>query len=414
MLKSFCKAIAKDGLRKMKKLFSILSTIIIFAFSSFIVNAEEENSNNIMLTSEAAVLLDAESGSILFEKNQAEKMYPASLTKIATAIYAIEKGNMDDSVIISENAANTEGTSVYLEPGEVVPLEKLVQGMLINSGNDAAVAIAEHLNGNVEDFSLALNHFLENEIGVKETHFSNPHGLFGENHYSTAKDMAIITQYAMKNETFQVIFGTKELAWDGQSWDTTLVTHHRLLNGEVPFQQVISGGKTGFIDEAKQTLATTAENDKIKLVAIVLKADTKKKIYKDTVKLLDYGFANFKSSVIKDKTVFKKNSIPYQVIGNQQITEELNGETSKTVTGNGELQLTSSTGRVLQSIKLKMINPPTPPEEESVYQQVKKASDQSVNKITGFFGYLFMALALLFMIKKLRYRLTKNKITSDL
>lgn len=398
----------------MKKLFSILSTIIIFAFSSFIVNAEEENSNNIMLTSEAAVLLDTESGSILFEKNQDEKMYPASLTKIATAIYAIEKGNMDDNVIISENAANTEGTSVYLEPGEMVPLEKLVQGMLINSGNDAAVAIAEHLNGNVEDFSLALNRFLENEIGVKETHFSNPHGLFGENHYSTAKDMAIITQYAMKNETFQVIFGTKELAWDGQSWDTTLVTHHRLLKGEVPFQQVISGGKTGFIDEAKQTLATTAENDKIKLVAIVLKADTKKKIYKDTVKLLEYGFANFKSSVIKDKTVFEKNSIPYQVIGNQQITEELNGETSKTVTGNGELQLTSSTGKVMQSIKLKMINPPTPPEEGSVYQQVNKASDQSVNKITGFLSYLFMALALLFMIKKLRYRLTKNKITSDL
>ncbi|SFA91357.1 MULTISPECIES: D-alanyl-D-alanine carboxypeptidase family protein [unclassified Bacillus (in: firmicutes)] len=393
----------------MKYFISIFSIIALITYSTTLVKAEEKDSNNIMLTSEAAVLMDAETGSILFEKNSDAKMYPASLTKIATAIYAIEKGKLDENVVISEKAVNTEGTSVYLEPGELVPLKKLVQGMLINSGNDAAVAIAEYLNGNVEDFSFSLNEYLKNEIGVENTHFTNPNGLFGENHYTTAKDMAIITKYALQNETFREIFGTKELVWDGQSWDTTLVTHHRLLKGEVPFKQRITGGKTGFIDESKQTLATTAENDEINLVAIVLKADTKRKIYKDTVKLLEYGFAHFKSGVIKDNTIYKKNGIPYQVLGDQQITEELNGKTSKTVTADGELQLTTNAGKVLQTLKLKVIKPPKPAEVEGEYQQAKILADHSINNITAFMGYLFMCLAFLFVIKKIRLRMTKTR-----
>ncbi|MEM5595191.1 serine hydrolase [Niallia circulans] len=186
-------------------------------------------------------------------------MYPASLTKIATAIYAIENGKLDDIVTVSENAYSTEGTKVYLEKGEQVTLRHLLDGMLINSGNDAAIAIAEYLDGTVSDFETSINKYLKEKVNVHSTHFKNPNGLFDKDHYTTANDLALITQYAMKNETFREIFGTDELKWDGLSWDTTLVSHHQMVNGSRPYDKV-TGGKTGYVDESKQTLATTAEN----------------------------------------------------------------------------------------------------------------------------------------------------------
>ncbi|MDI3410890.1 serine hydrolase [Bacillus sonorensis] len=157
-------------------------------------------------------------------------MYPASITKIATAIYAIEKGHLKDDVKVSKKAAETEGTSVYLEKGETVPLKRLLQGLLMNSGNDAGTAIAEHLSGSVEQFADDLNAFVAKRVGATDTHFTNPHGLFDKNHYTTAADMAKITAYAVKNKTFRSLF-QKKAAWHGQTWDTTLKNHHRMLTG---------------------------------------------------------------------------------------------------------------------------------------------------------------------------------------
>ena len=245
----------------------------------------------INIKSEAAVVLDSETGALLFAKNPEERLYPASLTKIATAIYAIEKGDLDDIVTISGNAANQKGTRVYLKKGEKIPLKILIQGMLIHSGNDAAMAVAEHLDGNVKRFANNLNNYLINSIGVNNTHFTNPNGLFDPTHYTTAMDLAIITNYAIKNPVFSEIFGTKKFIWNGVSWKTTLFTRHLMLKGEIPYPG-ITGGKTGFVEESKSTLATTADNGKIKLTAIALKAANKKIIYKDTEKLLDYCFNN--------------------------------------------------------------------------------------------------------------------------
>ncbi|GAB3797637.1 hypothetical protein GCM10028868_19200 [Virgibacillus kimchii] len=148
------------------------------------------------------------------------------MTKIATAIFAIENGDLDDLVTVSSYARNTEGSSVYLEEGETVPLKKLIQGLMINSGNDAGVAIAEHMSGSVEQFSSDLNEYLQENVGVQHTNFENPHGLFDPNHVTTAEDLANITLYAMGNELFREINNTKELNWEGESWDTTLYNHH--------------------------------------------------------------------------------------------------------------------------------------------------------------------------------------------
>lgn len=216
----------------MKKLIYIaLIGIFLIQFSNS-VYAETETFNELEqleIVSEAAILMDSDTGAILYEKNAHEKMVPASLTKIATAIYAIENGDLADIVTVSESARNVEGTRVYLEAEEQVTLLKLVQGMLINSGNDAAWAIAEHIDGTINQFSKNLNTYLEQDIGVKNTHFTNPHGLYDEDHYTTAEDLAVITSYAMKNETFRQIFGETEMKWTGESWDTTIYTHHLML-----------------------------------------------------------------------------------------------------------------------------------------------------------------------------------------
>lgn len=145
------------------------------------------------ITSEAAILIEEKTGRILYKKNSDLKMYPASLTKVATAIYAIERGNLEDIVTVSQHARKVDGTRVYLEEGEKVPLKKLIQGLLINSGNDAGVAIAEHLDGSEEEFAINVNSYLK-EIGLQNTNFTNPHGLFNPDHTTTAGNNAICNE----------------------------------------------------------------------------------------------------------------------------------------------------------------------------------------------------------------------------
>src|SRR5690625_2742301 len=231
------------------------------------------------LNSEAAIVIESSTGKVLYEQASNTHMYPASLTKIATAIYAIEKGDIEETVTVSKKASNTGGSSVYLEEGEQVTIKKLIQGLLINSGNDAGVAIAEHLSGSMDQFSFDINEYLKDVVGVQNTHFENSHGLFDPDHVTTATDMSKVTKYAMNNKLFMEIYGTKELEWDGQSWDTTLFTHHKLLR-EKPYEG-ITGGKTGFVNESGFTLATTAERENLSLIVITLNSNLKSEAYND-------------------------------------------------------------------------------------------------------------------------------------
>ncbi|WP_227551419.1 D-alanyl-D-alanine carboxypeptidase family protein [Metabacillus sediminilitoris] len=281
------------------KITSII-TLCLFLFPNMI-SATSEN-NELQLNSEAVILIDAQSGQVLYEKNSDEKLPPASITKIATAIYAIEKGNLNDIVSISENATKAEGTLVYLEAGEQVPLKKLIQGLLINSGNDAGVAIAEHLSGTVEQFVIDFNQYLQEEIGVEDTHFTNPHGLYNPEHLTTAEDMAKITQYAIQNELFREIFDTQELKWDGETWDTTLINHHLMVRDQS--YEGITGGKNGFVTEAGFTLVTSAEREKLSLIAVTLNSKTDEQSYQDTTALFNYGFQHFETEKIESNEQF--------------------------------------------------------------------------------------------------------------
>ncbi len=376
---------------------SMVLLISLYSFSSF-VHADEGVTD---LTSEAAILMDTQSGAVLFGKNEEKRMYPASLTKIATAIYAIETADLDDQVVVSEKVKEIEGTRVYLNPGEQVTLKKLIQGMLINSGNDAALAIAIHLDGTMENYSKSINEYLEKEVGVKDTHFVNPHGLFDENHYTTAKDLALILNYAMKNEDFREIFGTKELKWQGESWSTKLLSHHRMLKGEIPYEGV-TGGKTGFVDQSKQTLATTADNGQLKLTAILLKSEFKRQIYKDTIKLFDYGFAGFKSAEIKKGETFTIGELEFKASEDLFVTEPVeNGK--RVVNDDGILNIKNENGRTIQSIELKPVIEKKP-EVKKTTQEPKQSGLVSANAVFG----VVMAAAVVMWIMNRKQKKTRR------
>lgn len=356
----------------MRKIILLIAVIITLNLYFTIKTDAAEETTPPELVSNAAVMIDSETGTVLYGKNSNKKMYPASLTKIATAIYAIETGNLNDIVTVSENARNTEGTKVYLEGGEKVKLKKLIQGLLINSGNDAGIAIAEHLNGSVERFSNEINTYLKNEIGVKNTHFANPHGLFNPNHVTTAKDLAMITQYAVKNATFQEIFGTVELEWHGETWDTTLLTHHKLMR-QMPYEG-ITGGKTGFVNQSGFTLATTVKRDDLSVIVITLNSNVKSASYKDTINLLDYGFENFKKSIIPKGKTFKAGVQEYVTSEKITYTHRLNEQIRKEMNDNGLLKIVSQNGSTISSYRLTKVKKEKIKEIKTVHKDVKTNS----------------------------------------
>ncbi|NEU32051.1 D-alanyl-D-alanine carboxypeptidase [bacterium LRH843] len=270
------------------KCITILLLTFLFIFSSnhtVYLHSEGEPE----LVSEAAILINAESGQVLYGKDARKKMYPASITKIVTGIIAIEEGDLEDIVSVSKEATKVDGTRVYLLENEEVELRRLVQGLLINSGNDAGFAIAEYISGTEAAFAIKMNKFVKNEVGVKDTNFINPHGLFDENHYTTAYDMAKIAQYAMQNETFREIVGTKEMEWNGKGWQTTLQNHNRMLWD----YEGATGIKNGYVSQSGFTLVTSAEREGLELIVVTLHAPSARYSYKDTKKLLDYGFDHF-------------------------------------------------------------------------------------------------------------------------
>lgn len=356
-----------------KVIIIFIITLTLHLFLNTKVLAENSNIEP-NTTSEAVILIDENSGRVLYEKNPDKTMYPASLTKVATAIYAIEKGNLDDIITVSKNARKTEGTRVFLEEGEMVPLKKLIQGMLVNSGNDAAVAIAEHLDGSEEEFAKNINAYLK-DIGIKNTNFENPHGLYNDNHTTTARDLAKITQYALKSKEFRTIFGMKELNWDGESWDTTIYTHHKLMR-EQPYEGV-TGGKTGYVDQSGNTLITTATKDHMSVIAVVLKGSNQNAVYDDTIKLLDYAFTNYKPvSIPKGKEYTSNNKVfvtgkeyTFPIVKNEDFTEE--------ITNNGLLVVRNQYHERIASIPLKATQKATFKENK---ENQKDTDNNIVNK----------------------------------
>ncbi|MBQ6442271.1 MAG: D-alanyl-D-alanine carboxypeptidase [Lachnospiraceae bacterium] len=249
-------------------------------------------------SSQSAIVMEASTGTILYQKNIDEPHYPASITKILTALIALKYGNMSDIVTFSKEAVyNTEGSSIARDVGEQMTLEQCLYGMLLESANECAYAIAEHIAGSVDAFVDMMNEEAA-ALGCTNTHFSNPHGLPEETHYTSAHDMALIAQEAWKNETFRIITGTKRYEippTNKHSEITYLQNHNEMLN---PYKstkylyEYCVGGKTGYTEVAKSTLVTYAQKDGMTLICVVMYAD-KPGHWTDTIGLFEYCFANF-------------------------------------------------------------------------------------------------------------------------
>lgn len=268
-----------------KKKFIILLLSAFLPLSSYSYTAHA----SISVSARNAILMEQESGRVLFEKGAHEQRRIASITKIMTAIIAIESDKLDEMVTVSERAFGTEGSSLYLKKNEKIKLEDLVYGLMLRSGNDAAIAIAEHVGGSVEGFVFLMNQKAK-ELGMSNTHFTNPHGLDdSKDHYSTAYDMAILTKYAMENEIYQKIAGTKvhRAPNPTEKWDRVWKNKNRLLTGKYEYT---TGGKTGYTKLAKRTLVSTASKGELDLIAVTLNAPDD---WNDHINMYETAFKNY-------------------------------------------------------------------------------------------------------------------------
>lgn len=269
--------------------------------------------DEIKITSTSAILMEQDTKRVLYGKNYRNKVKIASTTKILTAIVAIENKSLEDMVTISKKASGTGGSTVGLKSGSQVSLKALMYGMLLKSGNDCAVAIAEYVGGSTEGFVEMMNKKAY-EIGAKDTYCTNPHGLDTEDNHSTAYDIALITCYAKTNETLSEILGTKSITLSFGNSSKYLANTNRLLFT----YEYCDGGKTGFTNIANRCLVATAKKEDLKVVAVVLGANTTDVRFSEAKELLKYGIENYKMTDVSqsinwyiDIPVYKGNIYSY-------------------------------------------------------------------------------------------------------
>lgn len=279
----------------MKKIFLFC---FMFMFLLFNIRATDIG---LAKNSETAILIEASTGKILFEKEKDKKMAPASMTKIMTmllAMEAIENGklNLDDDVLISKRAQSMGGTQIYVEAGSNVKVHDLLKGIGIASANDAAVAIAEKIGGTVENFVNMMNERAR-VLGCKNTTFKNPHGLDEEGHLTTAYDMALMARELVKHELAVKISSTFE------EYITVSGENHWLVNTNklVKFYKGIDGLKTGYTDKAGYCLTATMNKNNMRLISVVMKSNTKDNRSSDTIGMMEYGYSMYGSETILNK-----------------------------------------------------------------------------------------------------------------
>ncbi|MEK4294156.1 D-alanyl-D-alanine carboxypeptidase family protein [Paenibacillus sp. FSL R5-0914] len=262
----------------------LLSVLLLFLTPLTLIHAEN---SSISTHARAAALIDVESGRILYSSRGDEPMLIASLTKIMTALVAIENGDLASKVKVGKNAFAKEGSSIYLQQGEEMTLENMLYGLMLRSGNDAATAIAEHIGGSEEGFVYLMNNKAE-ELGLKNTHFANPHGLDAEGHYSSANDLAVLTAYALHNPVFKQIVKTQEKTADNpnEKWDYKWRNKNKMLY----LYEGADGVKTGYTKKALRCLVSSATRNGQQLVAVTINDGDD---WNDHASLLNFGFNHY-------------------------------------------------------------------------------------------------------------------------
>ncbi|SHO54254.1 D-alanyl-D-alanine carboxypeptidase family protein [Anaerocolumna xylanovorans] len=249
------------------------------------------------IASKAAIVMEASTGTILYAKNIHDKHYPASITKILTALVALENSSPGEVLTFSKNAiydVDLDSSRIGIDVGEKLTMEQSLYAVMLESANEVAYGVAEHVAGSVPAFTDLMNKKAAS-LGCVDSHFVNPHGLPDDNHYTSAYDMALISRAAINNETFQKITGTKTYAippTNLQSETRYLANHHKMVKGSIPYEGVI-GGKTGYTLKSKYTLVTFAKRNGMTLISVIMCCDSIPNEYADTKALLNYGFENY-------------------------------------------------------------------------------------------------------------------------
>jgi len=299
---------------KMKniKIYMIIAIILIISLCPYRVFADDEDEieegiedliiesaanpvDEPTINSKSAIVYDRETEEVIWGKFENEQRAMASTTKIMSAIVVLENANLYDVVTISKKAAGTGGSQLKISTGDKITVNDLLYGLMLRSGNDAAVALAEHVGGSVEGFAELMNR-KASELGLTNTNFVTPHGLDDDNHYTTAYELAVITDYALNNEKFATIVNTKScsISINGNSRD--IYNTNELLGSLYG----VDGVKTGFTGNALRCLATSTTRDGHQIITIVLGADTKKQRTEDSIKLIEYAFKNYTRINVKE------------------------------------------------------------------------------------------------------------------
>jgi D-alanyl-D-alanine carboxypeptidase len=279
------------------------NNIVLIIFSIIILNITSINIYAKDLTPEAryAIAMDAKSKQVLYEKNGYNITPMASTTKIITALVAINYGNLDEEVTISPKATSIRGSRVGYRAGEKITLRELVYGLMLKSGNDAAIAIAEHLGGSIEGFSIMMNNMAKN-IGLLDSSFESPHGLDSQNHYTTAYDLALVTSKAMENEFFREVVGVKEITKDKYNF----TRDYRNINKILWAIPNANGVKTGYTGQAGKCLVTSVNHEGRDVIIVLINCTPRWKVTEDIYKYVKENY-DFKEEAIED--LIKDSSI---------------------------------------------------------------------------------------------------------
>lgn len=284
--------------RKVAGILAAMSIFLTTAAGGITAHAAGSWPSEPQIQGETAIVMEAGTGAVLYEKNAHMKSYPASITKILTALLAIETTGFDEQVTFSHDAVfKTEGSGIWRDEGEVMTMEECLYALMLESANECAYAIAEHAGGTFDNFVESMNARAA-ELGCTDTHFANPHGLTDENHFTSCYDMALIAREAIKNETFRKIAGTVRYdipPTNKHDEITYLTNHHKMLKqGEKYYDSNVIAGKTGYTEAAGSTLVTFAEKNGMVLICVVMR-EKQPAHWEDTRTLLNWCYENFTS-----------------------------------------------------------------------------------------------------------------------
>lgn len=412
----------------------------ILIFTCLLVNFNTVYATPAIL-SESAVLIDASSGTILAQKSADKKMYPASLTKIMTAILAIESGELTDVITVDDDTPfEIEGSHIALEPGEILTLKDLLYALMLPSANDAASVIAKHYGGSLESFVKMMNQKAK-ELGAYNTNFTNPHGLHDTNHYSTAADLALITKYAMENDTFRKIVSTTKYEIqttnkkDEPRYFTTLnkliynTSYNQIyVDGAYisPYYEYATGAKTGYTPQAGNCLVATAKKDGTELIAVTMKGISLE-MYQDAHNLFNYGFGEYESTTLVEKNTFIRNiKIPngdskeISLITESDLTALIKKDTLDDIKSNVyinditlPIEKNSVIGKIEYTLDNKVIGAVNLISPISVKSTAQEGQGNILLSIVKFIGFLILFAAVSILLLKIyndiRIRINRKK-----